>query len=181
MIFLKNNDNLGKKIYQGALCVKADNSAIKGNFFSDPGYLQPSIAFSQFGEGNKDHDYNSVAMIVRSDQVEEEQQQQQQGNDNDDNNNFFKNYDNSFKIGNLIPVFYYDNASKTYKDLYGRIFRIPYPSDSGLCNDLNSVGFGKEMINSKCFRKINSSDFLSLKQQCETGFNLQYFTNVYGK
>ena len=139
---------------QGVLCVETDNSAVKGDFFSDPGYPSATTTFAPNGPGVKHKNF-----WPRKDET----------------SHLESTSNDAFHLGDPISVHYAgEENSVASTNAFGQVLRLPFAGDGGFCNDLNAIQFGHS-IKTSCLRNIKD-----IAVTCENDFSTSHFTSYNG-
>uniref|UniRef100_A0A7S3K434 Tectonic domain-containing protein n=1 Tax=Aureoumbra lagunensis TaxID=44058 RepID=A0A7S3K434_9STRA len=123
-----------------ALCVRYDNSDLRGEFFDDPGYPDSLDIFDE-SQGQKNYDYPFW--------IEDEE---------------IYSSDQSFDAGDFIPAAFAVTdlssgggipLSDGYIDAFQGILPLPVPNNNGICSEAASVKFATPQ-SSTCIRLIQN-------------------------
>ena len=154
----------------GLLCIQVDNSAVKGNYFDDPGYPASSVAFTPpFGQASllKATEYNSYPNKKHKQDA-------------------LSSY---YRIGGAIPFVYKQDDNSFIMD----VLRIPSggttiaSDNASVCRYLNVVEFRRNIgmqddlscstnqYCGKCTVPVAFVDQTDMSSRCQNEFNIERF------
>jgi hypothetical protein len=160
-------------VFQGSLCVKQDNSAVRGIFLDDPGYPSAADVFShnsdEWGvsdrQATKPHDFNSY--IAKN-------------NDEQDNSGNATAASDSYKVGDGMTIFTpweNSNGTNTTTMMRQSLFMVLQATDGGVCNERGAAQFGTNIKGNKCSRVISGG----VENACGNELNAESYGDFLGE